>query len=207
MNTLKPDAKGRTKADIAEIRHLYLDLDEDGDQRLERVLKSDRLPQPNYVLDTSPSKHQVIWKVEGFTLEQAEAMLRTMAREFGGDPAATDAARVLRLPGLHNKKFREPVSVNGSRLSDAVHGSIGFANFADVPGRERFSTGTGTVSSGLRRDGGPLSQSERDWAWVRDQLRGGVTPELVKKALAERRHDKADPAYYAERAVARALHR
>lgn len=29
MNTLKPEAKGRTRADIAEIRHLYLDLDED----------------------------------------------------------------------------------------------------------------------------------------------------------------------------------
>src|SRR6185437_5714804 len=40
MNTLKPGAKGRTKADIAEIRHLYLDLDEDGDERLARVLKS-----------------------------------------------------------------------------------------------------------------------------------------------------------------------
>jgi len=61
MNTLKPDTKGRTKADIAEIRDLYLDLREDGDERLARVFKCERLPQPNYVLDTSLGKHQVIW--------------------------------------------------------------------------------------------------------------------------------------------------
>ena len=43
MNMLKPEVKGRIKADIVEIRNLYLDLDEDGDERLEWLLKSDRL--------------------------------------------------------------------------------------------------------------------------------------------------------------------
>jgi hypothetical protein len=33
------------------------------------------------------------------TLEEAEVLLHALAREFGGDPAATDATRVLRLPG------------------------------------------------------------------------------------------------------------
>jgi len=44
-----------------------------------------------------------------------------MAQEFGGDPAATDAARVLRLPGLHNKNFKEPFGVLGHRLGEAVY--------------------------------------------------------------------------------------
>ncbi len=46
MNTLKPEAKGRTKADIAIIRHLYLDIDEDGDARLQRILDSPHSAKP-----------------------------------------------------------------------------------------------------------------------------------------------------------------
>ena len=51
---------------------------------------------PNYVLNTSPDKFQVVWKVEGMTIED---------REFDGDAAATDSTRVLRLPGFANKKY------------------------------------------------------------------------------------------------------
>ena len=40
---------------------------------------------------------------EGRNLEEAEGLLHAMAREFGGDPAATDATRVLRLPGFANR--------------------------------------------------------------------------------------------------------
>ncbi|HXU21051.1 MAG TPA: DNA-primase RepB domain-containing protein [Verrucomicrobiae bacterium] len=207
MNILKPAAKSRTKADIAEISHLYLDLDEDGDKRLARVLKGDALPQPNYVLDTSPGKHQVIWKVEGFTLEQAEAALRAMAREFGGDPAATDAARVLRLPGLHNKKFKEPVRVQGQRLYEGVYRPEKFATLPAIPEACLTNPGKPHVPLGTRRDGGPLSQSERDWAWVRNQLRAGASPEAVRRELVGRRQDKSDPTNYAERTVWRALSR
>ncbi|MGH9476177.1 MAG: DNA-primase RepB domain-containing protein [Terriglobales bacterium] len=204
MNTLKSEARGRAKADIADIRHLYLDLDEEGDARLQQILDSPALPQPNFVLDTSPAKRQVIWKVEGFTLEQAEVALHRMAAAFGGDPAATDAARVLRLPGFHNKKFNEPVGVQGHRLAEAVYQRGDFAALPadwplDRPASRQAAPGR------FRRDARLLSQSERDWAWVRDQLRAGMSPEKVKQALAECRQDKHDPAYYAERTVTRAL--
>jgi hypothetical protein len=88
MNPLKPDARGRTKQDIAWVRHLYLDLDYNGTQALAAILGDSRLPKPSYVLDTSPGKHQVTWKVEGFTAEQAERMQRAMAIAFGADRAA-----------------------------------------------------------------------------------------------------------------------
>lgn len=39
----------------------------------------------------STGKFQVIWRVEGIDQDQAEAMLRTLAQRFGGDPAATDS--------------------------------------------------------------------------------------------------------------------
>lgn len=201
MNTLKPEAKGRTKADIAAIRHLYLDLDEDGDVRLQKILESPALPKPNYVLNTSPGKHQVIWRVEGFTLDQAETTLHRMAAVFGGDPAATDATRVLRLPGFHNKKFAEPVAVRGYRLHNSLRSPHDFADIPAIPALDSSHL----KPTRLRRDGHPLSQSERDWAWVRDQLRAGAAPDTLQRELAERRPDKHNSAAYAERTVARAL--
>lgn len=127
-----------------------------------------------------------------------------MAAAFGGDPAATDAARVLRLPGFHNKKFGEPVNVKGHRCGEAVSHRGHFAGLPGIPGISRWFDGE-AGQSGSRRDGRPLSQSERDWAWVCDQLRAGVAAETIERALAERRGDKHNPADYAERTVQRAI--
>jgi hypothetical protein len=102
MNTLKPDASTRTKNDIGAIRHLYLDLDHGGGTALEAIENSDLVPLPNYVLTASPEKFQVVWKAEGITLEEAEALQHAMVGEFGGNPAATDSTRVSRLPGFAN---------------------------------------------------------------------------------------------------------
>lgn len=100
MNTLKDGARSRTKRDISEVRHVYLDLDYGGSEALKAIQNSDDVPKPNFVLDTSPGKHQVVWKVEGATPQEAEDLQQRMAHEFGADIAATDASRVLRLPGF-----------------------------------------------------------------------------------------------------------
>lgn len=89
MNTLKCDAQCRTKKDIDQIRHLYLDIDRRGPEALEAIRNSNAVPPPNYVLQTSPEKFQIIWKVEDISQEQAECLQRAMVQEFGGDPAAT----------------------------------------------------------------------------------------------------------------------
>ena len=104
MNPIKDGAYSRTKDNIREVRHLYLDLDTNGREAVESIRNSPELPAPNFVLDTSPDKHQVVWRVEGIDHGEAESMLRVMAGQFGGDPAATDSTRVLRLPGFANKK-------------------------------------------------------------------------------------------------------
>src|SRR6201987_1076763 len=98
-------ASTRTKDDIENISHVYLDIDHGGTASLEALENSDLVPRPNYVLNTSPEKYQVVWKVEGMSIEEAEALNRAMVREFDGDPAATDSTRVLRLPGFSNKKY------------------------------------------------------------------------------------------------------
>src|SRR6266403_5803 len=105
MNALQHHASTRTKDDIENISHVYLDLDHGGTASLEALENSELVPRPNYVLNTSPEKFQLVWKVEGMSAEEAESLNQAMVREFDGDPAATDSTRVLRLPGFANKKY------------------------------------------------------------------------------------------------------
>src|ERR1022692_1271277 len=83
MNSLKEGCHTRTKADIAEIRHVYLDFDDNGAAALKALAQRDDLPEPNYVLNTSPDRYQVVWKVEGFQSEEAERLMRHLVRESG----------------------------------------------------------------------------------------------------------------------------
>ncbi len=121
MNTLKDGAYSRTKRDIHEIRHVYLDLDYQGPEAFKAIQSSDEVPKPNFVLDTSPGKHQVVWKVEGFTPQVAEDLQQRMAHEFGADIAATDASRVLRLPGFANRKYGTECTVRATKHSDKTY--------------------------------------------------------------------------------------
>ena len=157
MNPLKPDARGRTKPDIAMVRHLYLDLDHDGSNALAAILDDPRLPGPSYVLNTSPGKHQVVWKVSGFTPEQAERLQRAMATAHGADRAATDVTRVLRIPGLRNRKYDPPL--RGDR-AEALRGDSRSVGFSDrTAGRVRFPSQRTRFSPRARRRPGPRSAS------------------------------------------------
>jgi RepB DNA-primase from phage plasmid len=149
MNPLKPEARTRTKEDIHSIRHLYLDLDHDAQRSLAAVEQSNLVPQPNVVIATSPSKLQLAWRVEGFAQEQAEALLRAMARKFGGDPAATDSTRVLRLPGFVNRKYDAEFTVTAEIRDERRHTPHDFRLRTDSaeldhrqghPGRRSHST-------------------------------------------------------------------
>ena len=57
----------------------------------------------------------MIWRVEDIDLAQAEALLQAIAREFDGDHAATDAARILRVPGFMNKTYDQDFLVSAQR--------------------------------------------------------------------------------------------
>jgi DNA primase RepB-like protein len=97
----------RTKANVASIRSIGLDLDKDGRANLNRLFESKKVIEPTIVFETSPDKFQAVWAVEGMSVDEAESISRALAAEFGGDPAATDAARVMRLPGFKNCKYSE----------------------------------------------------------------------------------------------------
>ena len=104
-----------------------------GQDALEAIRNSAEVPAPNFVLDTSPGKHQIVWRVEGLDREQAESMLRAMADQFGGDPAATDSTRVLRLPGFANKKYDEQFIVQAHHESNEIYHARDFMVQEDSP--------------------------------------------------------------------------
>ena len=203
MNPIKDGAYNRTKGNIKDIRHVYLDLDRKGDEALEAIRNSVEVPAPNFVLDTSPGKHQVVWKVSGFSQDEAEALLHNLANQFGGDPAATDSTRVLRLPGFANRKLTDEFIVHARQETDAVYTARDFRIHEDAlepprhlgQGQERLRT----VPSGHK------SQSEHDWAFAKRALARGDDPEVIIQRIADyRAEDKADPNYYARHTVMKA---
>jgi hypothetical protein len=203
MNALHRDARGRTKADVGVIRHVYLDFDERGTEAVENMLKRSDLPQPNYLLNSSPDKWQVVWKVEGFAKDQAEELQRGLARETGADPAATDCSRVLRLPGFYNHKYARRHLIAVQTLSKDVYGPDRFPKF---PADERTPrTVNGHAGRRAAAPLGRLSQSERDWAFAKRALARGEPEDLIVAAIAVyRRFDKHNPQAYAELTVRKA---
>ncbi len=204
MNPLKPEARARTKEDIHSIRHLYLDLDHEAPRSLAVVEQSNLVPQPNVVIATSPNKFQLVWRVEGFLQEQAEAVLRAMARKFGGDPAATDSTRVLRMPGFVNRKYDVDFTVTAEIRNEQRYIPHNFrlrTDAAELDPRPTRSAGSRQASSTRQ----PLSQSEHDWAYAKRSLAKGVPPEEVIRQIADyRANDKANPNYYAQLTVSKA---
>lgn len=191
-NPLLPGSRKRTKESIAEVRHLYLDIDFDGEARLTALKASDAVPTPTAVLGTSPSQFQVLWRVQGFDFEQQEAMLKQLAIAFGGDSACTDRNRVLRLPGFNNRKYVPTHAVTVEYPCDAVWSLGEFRFDMDVLSPR-------TKVPVLR----PAKQthSELDWAWVLAELSSGRDADETTRTLASRRSDKPNPLYYAQRTV------
>jgi len=203
MNALQHHASTRTKEDIDEINHVYLDIDHGGTASLEALENSDLVPRPNYVLNTSPEKFQVVWKVEGMTTEEAEAINQAMVREFDGDPAATDSTRVLRLPGFANKKYEPDFYVQARAESTQTYRLRDFnlqIDSQDAPRHHHEEVGRKQLAAA-----GTLSQSEHDWAYAKRALARGDDPEEVMRRIADyRSHDKDDPNYYARHTVMKA---
>jgi hypothetical protein len=208
MNVLRPGARGRRKEDVSEVRHLYLDLDHEGDKALERLRASAKVPKPGLTVSTSPGKYQIIWRVQGFSVDQAEQTLRGLVIEFGGDPAATDVSRVLRLPGFLNHKYTPPAPVEIVRAQIGMSGPADFSSVPIVP-----ALGVVKTPKPVRhtRSRGATTQSEREWAYALRALKRGDLPEFIVGRIGEfamsgrnRQRRKDDPERYARYTVVKA---
>ncbi len=195
-NPLRPGSRKRTKESVASVRHIYIDIDEDGDARLAALRASDRVPAPTAILSTSPGKYQALWRVVGFDFEHQEGTLKLIADAFGGDPACTDCNRVLRVPGFHNRKYSPAHLVAVEYPTDATYDSADF-HLGDAIGSSVLPLrGNARKSPSVKH-----LHSEDDWAWVCEQLAHGKDAVKLTHELAIQRSDKGAPFYYAMRTV------
>jgi hypothetical protein len=199
-NPLHAGSRKRTKECIVSVRHIYIDIDTDGDARLAALRASDLVPTPTAIISTSPGKYQALWRVAGFDFERQEQTLKLIAHAFGGDPACTDRNRVLRVPGFLNRKYSPAHPVAVEYPSDAIYNPAYFkldaaacSSVLPLCGNARKKPAHSTPSK--------HSHSEDDWAWVCAQLARDMDAAKLTRELALRRADKSDPLYYAQRTV------
>jgi hypothetical protein len=199
-NPLRPGVTKRTKECIAWVRHLYLDLDTEGEARLASLRASDTVPPPTAILSTSLGKYQVLLRVEGFTVEQQESALKLLAVAFGSDPTCTDCNRVLRLPGFLNCKYDPPYPTTVEYPGDFTWHCNDFR--LDLLAADAMLSPP--AMSSRKHSSKPAKKhtnSEHDWAWVLHQLASGKDAVKLTRTLASRRADKPNPLYCAQRTV------
>lgn len=100
------DGKGRKAANVIRVRALFADLD--GPPVDEAISRSPLAP--HIIVQSSPGKAHLYWRVDGCSLPQFESAQKRIAQFFGGDPTVSDLPRVMRLPGFCHCKD-EPARV------------------------------------------------------------------------------------------------
>ena len=114
-----------TKQGIIQIPALWLDLDLKGSTNEEREkleIKLDGFPlNPTYIIESGGGFH-IYWQLKEPTsregIPQVEDVLRRLATYFEGDKAATDASRILRIPGSLNFKYKPPRQITARMAID-----------------------------------------------------------------------------------------
>jgi hypothetical protein len=110
VNAIAPGRRSRTRDSIGAIRHVFLEADHDGPAVLAKVADRSDLPEPSYILHSSPNRVHIFWHVNGFEPEQVEALQKRLARELGTDIAATPASQTTRMVGFKNHKYSPAIS-------------------------------------------------------------------------------------------------
>jgi hypothetical protein len=195
-NPLHAGSRKRTKECVASVRHIYIDIDDDGDARLAALRASDLVPTPTAIISTSPGKYQALWRVAGFDFGRQEQTLKLIAQAFGGDPACTDRNRVLRVPGFLNQKYSPAHPVAVEYPADTIYGPADF-QLENI----EVSSVRPLCGNTRKKPVGKHSHSEDDWAWVCARLAHDMDAAKLTRELAQRRADKSDPLYYAQRTV------
>ena len=213
VNPVREDSRQREKGDIAQVRRLQVDLDDNGPENLKRLLGDAArgvIPQPRHLLRSSKDHYQVLWDTARgqWSPDQAEATMRGIAAHYGGDPACSEVARVMRWPGYRNQKQGRAGEM--VRWIDRGGRPVTPEDFRALPAPEMGTARDGPLAPGrgrrpTRERPNRISQSEKDWAWVKDQLKAGADPLQLREELARRRADKAKPDAYAALTVEKAM--
>jgi hypothetical protein len=110
VNVFRSGQRSRSREVLEAIRHVFLDVDHDGDGVLARLGQRD-IPAPSYVLTSSPGRLHIFWRVTGFDTYRVEAVQKQLARDLGTDTAATSVSQLTRLAGFDNRKYETPFPI------------------------------------------------------------------------------------------------
>lgn len=99
------DGKGRETSNVTRARAIFVDLDEDGEAKLQTILALLGDARPHIVVQTSTERYHVYWIIEGnITLNDFKPLQEIFIQRFGGDPCVHDLPRVMRIPGFYHQK-------------------------------------------------------------------------------------------------------
>jgi hypothetical protein len=155
LNAIAPGMRSRTRESIGAVRHVFLEADRDGPSVLAKIAARSDLPEPSYILQSSPNRVHIFWRVTGFTPEQVEALQKRLARELETDPAATPATQTTRIPGYANHKYSPAVLVTIEYRSTRTYMP------ADFPAVEPIVTPPAPAQSATTRRGASIDPIER----------------------------------------------
>jgi len=96
----------RKKENVTRVRCIHADFDSATPSQIDAVRQ--KLPPSIEVHTSGTNKCHMYWLLDGadgLDVPTAEALNRSLV-DLGADPAATDASRLLRLPGFRHMKYR-----------------------------------------------------------------------------------------------------
>lgn len=102
----------RAKANISRVRAVHADFDGVGPETLEQVRAL--LPPSIEVQSSTTDRRHLYWLLDDDVAPSVEAVeqFNRGLVELGADPAATDASRLLRLPGFRHMKHKADIDQN-----------------------------------------------------------------------------------------------
>src|SRR5579862_6300106 len=98
VNALVPGQRSRRREAIRDVRHVFLDVDDDLARVQEALNQRPDIPTPSCVVHSSPGRAHLLWRVRGFTGDTVEPLQKHLAAVLHTDVAATSAAQLTRLP-------------------------------------------------------------------------------------------------------------
>lgn len=127
INAVDRRRRSRSRDAIVGVRHVFVETDGHADRFIAAIAGRPDLPQPSFLIRTSAGRAHVLWRVRGFRADRAEALQKVLARELGGDTAATSSAQTTRIPGFFNHKRSEPYPV--TLLVGGLDAAYGLSDF------------------------------------------------------------------------------
>jgi len=189
----------RAKSNVTAVRSIFIDLDENGQELLDAVMKSEILP--SIVVESSRGKYHCYWQVKNCLLEEFTRTQSALATRYQSDPAVKDISRVMRLPGFYHQKGEAVMTLIDDGRSSMKSGM----DVAEVLIRNNISISATSKSAHLSIVDSMIPEGTRNVTLTK--LAGtmkarGMTMEQVSEKLCETNLAKCNPPLHQDEVMA-----